>query len=250
MSDQTEIELKKIVESAVRPVPAPRDRKKQMRAELLAHVHVVFEEEREHGNDQAALRQTRARFGDPAKLANELQAALSRSDRLAFFIERLVLRRSGEAAWRCALRRAAYLFAANEAMFLVLLPAFFLNSRGLQTGRTVYLVLCLSIAISTAMFAGSLLTVALRSTLFHRSSGRVVRLVGLCFLAMIVVPICQFGLLAAVSGELQEGVRIVRLALPFTVLLPVGLSLLAWGIEREERDHSEWADLKIETETQ
>jgi ATP-dependent Clp protease ATP-binding subunit ClpC len=249
MNPATDLELKKIVERAVRPVPAPLERKKRMRAELLAHVRAVFEEERTRGDDEAALQQTRERFGDPAKLAHELQTVLSRFDRLGFVIERLVLRRKGEAAWRCSLRGAMYLFAAHEVLFLILLPVFLATRQRLEIERTAYLVLCLATAISTAMFAGSLLTAVLRKILFHRGHGRIPRLIGVSLLAAVVVPACEFGLFAAVSGELRTSLWTARIGLPFAVLLPVALALLAWAIERDERSHSEWDDLKIEVET-
>jgi hypothetical protein len=63
-----------------------------------------------------------------------------------------------------------------------------------------------------------------------------------------VVPACEFGLFAAISGELRASLWTARIGLPFAVLLPVALPLLAWGIERDERSHSERADLKIEVE--
>jgi ATP-dependent Clp protease ATP-binding subunit ClpC len=247
MNHATEIELKKIVERAVRPVPAGLDRKKQMRAELLAHVHSAFEEElARDADEQTALRQTRARFGDPAKLAAELRATLSRGNRFAFRIERLVERRMGESAWRCSLRRAMYLFAAHEAMLLLALPFFLIRPPGLQVWRTAYFVLCLATAVSTAVFTSSLLTIGLRATLFHRQGARFARFMGICFLAIILVPLCEFGLFAAVSGEIRGSIWNARIALPFIVLLPIGLSLLAWAIEREERYRSEWADLTLE----
>jgi len=247
MNQATEIELKKIVERAVRPVPAGVDRKKQMRAELLAHVHSAFEEElARDADEQAALRQTRARFGDPATVAAELRATLSRRDRFVFLLDRLAERRTGESAWRCSVRRAMYVFVAHEAMLLLVLPFFLIRPQGLEVWRVAYLVLCLATAVSTAVFAGSLLTIDLRLTLFHGGGGRSARVMGICFLAMILVPLCEFGLFAAVSGEIRDSIWGARIALPFTVLLPFGLSLLAWAIEREERYRSEWADLTLE----
>jgi len=118
----------------------------------------------------------------------------------------------------------------------------------LEIERTAYLVLCLATAISTAMFAGSLLTVILHKILFHREHGRIPRLIGVGLLAAVVVPACEFGLFTAISGEFSASLWTARIGLPFAVLLPVALPWLAWGIERDERSHSEWDDLKIEVE--
>ena len=62
-------ELKRVVEQAVRPVRATMARKRRMREELLAHLVAIFEEETgKLGDEQAALDQTKRRFGDPREL--------------------------------------------------------------------------------------------------------------------------------------------------------------------------------------
>jgi ATP-dependent Clp protease ATP-binding subunit ClpC len=248
MNQATEIELKKIVERVARPIPAGIDRKKQMRAELLAHVHTAFEEELARGVDEnAALQQTRARFGDPEKLAAEIGGTLSRPDRLAFLLDRLAQRRMGESAWRCSARRALYIFAAHYAMFLfVVLPFVLMKPPRLAVWRGTYFVLCLATAVSSAVFVGSLLTIVIRHSLFRAARARAARFAAACLLTMMLVPICEFSLFLAVSGDLGASIRGALWALPFVVLLPTGLSLLAWAIEREERYKSEWASLNLD----
>jgi len=86
MNESTPIQLKMIVERAVRPVRASTSRRRKMREEFLAHVTAVFaEESAKSGDERAALEQTEQRFGKPAQLANELQEAVPVSDAIARF---------------------------------------------------------------------------------------------------------------------------------------------------------------------
>ena len=56
-----------------------------MREELLAHLTAAFDEEAARlGDDRAALGRTLRRFGDPADLTRELQAAVPWLERVLF----------------------------------------------------------------------------------------------------------------------------------------------------------------------
>jgi len=85
--DPIRLELLKHVERAVRPVVAPRARKMQMRAELLAHLSELYEEESKRGSiPGVVLESAVARFGEPAELTRSLQESVSRWSRwLAWF---------------------------------------------------------------------------------------------------------------------------------------------------------------------
>src|SRR5688500_11453532 len=110
-------ELMVHVERAVRPVRASRRRKLAMRRELLAHLTASYEQElSRRGDEQAALRAALERFGAPAELTRELQAAVPWLERVLFasvsgtmrfehFVGE-VLPRQGEAPLRHALRMA------------------------------------------------------------------------------------------------------------------------------------------------
>jgi hypothetical protein len=101
MNESTLIQLKVIVERAVRPVQASTPRKRKMREELLAHVSHVFEEESFRlREDRAALERTALRFGDPAEVTSQLQESVPARDALRRFWEG----RPGEPPWRTALR--------------------------------------------------------------------------------------------------------------------------------------------------
>lgn len=71
------------VERIVRPIRADAS-KLRMRRELLAHLEASFEQERARGLDEAAaLAEAKRRLGDPAELRLELQASVSRLERLS-----------------------------------------------------------------------------------------------------------------------------------------------------------------------
>jgi hypothetical protein len=125
-------ELTQHVEWVVQPVRARPARKRRMRQELLGHLTAAYEEERARlGDDRLALNQALGRFGDPAELTRELQAAVPRLERVAYarvpgsaWADRqraVFLGATGESALRHAVRLAA-MGAAVVFALLVLLP--------------------------------------------------------------------------------------------------------------------------------
>jgi ATP-dependent Clp protease ATP-binding subunit ClpC len=97
----------KLVERAVRPIPASATRKRKMREELLAHLSGIYEEEQARvGNPAAALREAAKRFGEPAALSRELASTLSLSERVNYYINRSLGWRAPESATHYTLRFA------------------------------------------------------------------------------------------------------------------------------------------------
>jgi hypothetical protein len=124
-------ELTEAIERAVGPVRASRARRRRMRQELLTHLTTAYEEERARlGDDRLALSRALARFGDPAELTRELQAAVPWWERVLFarpgsdrFDRRVraALFGTGEAPRRDAVLLAGLLAGLTFAL-LVLLP--------------------------------------------------------------------------------------------------------------------------------
>src|SRR4051794_10273609 len=70
------------VERIVRPVRAMESRKLRMRRELLAHLESALREEQAAGGSEAEiLQRAKARLGEPAALAMELQQSAPWFDR-------------------------------------------------------------------------------------------------------------------------------------------------------------------------
>ena len=120
MTESNLVQLKIIVERAVRPVRASITCKRKMREELLAHVSGAFEDERARVQDEhAALERTRVRFGNPTEMANELQDSVRISERVWRFWEG----RPGESALRFALRYVSMQAAIGLLIFGAVLAA-------------------------------------------------------------------------------------------------------------------------------
>src|SRR5437867_3658470 len=107
MSEFTLIQLKILVERAVRPVRASAGRKQKMREELLAHVSAAFLEEMDKlGDERAALACTAQRFGQPAELTSQLQQAVPRRDVVSRLAEDLCGAGTSRSIWRRSIRHA------------------------------------------------------------------------------------------------------------------------------------------------
>jgi hypothetical protein len=114
MNESTLTQLKIIVERAVRPLRASFARKRKVREELLAHVSSVFEEELARlGDERLAVERTAGRFGQPAELTEQLQAAVPASDA----IDRLLSGQPGESTLRAATRLAVWNLALGVIVF-------------------------------------------------------------------------------------------------------------------------------------
>jgi hypothetical protein len=88
MNESDLIQLKIIVERAVRPLRASSGRKQKIREELLGHVRDVFDEEFTRPNDGGSpLDRTVRRFGNPAELTVHLQRSIPAFDGIVRYLE-------------------------------------------------------------------------------------------------------------------------------------------------------------------
>ena len=114
------LEQMKIVERAVRPVPAGTAWKRKTREELLAHLTSIYDEEQERLHDPAAaMREAGKRFGDPTELARELTGALPVSERRSHSVERWFGWRAPETAARFMLRQSMQSFVLLAMVCMV-----------------------------------------------------------------------------------------------------------------------------------
>jgi ATP-dependent Clp protease ATP-binding subunit ClpC len=110
----------KFVERIVRPVRANTARKRKMRDELLAHLTAIYDEELDRLHDPTAAQIAAVeRFGEPAELTRELEAALPRSARREYAVERWFGWRPPETAAYWTLRLALQLFVLLVAICAV-----------------------------------------------------------------------------------------------------------------------------------
>jgi hypothetical protein len=267
MNESTSIQLKIMVERAVRPVLASSSRKRKIREELLAHVTAVFEEEKAKlGQDQAALDRTAQRFGGASELTRQLQESVPRVDAWDRFGDDL-----GGPANESALGRAARfgLLSTLLGSILALIVLFLVWPLGTLAKdlrllvfshanqnfdgmlRTMYKGVLLNliatgVSLFVLTFTFTLQTEWLRLALYGPSRRRWhrVALAAAAFCPIIPVLLLTFGL--TLSGT---GLSVIK-DWPWTVLC----SIMVWALmlpsaqsgDRRIRYHEEWAGLQID----
>jgi ATP-dependent Clp protease ATP-binding subunit ClpC len=234
MNDSTLIQLKILIERAVRPVRASLSHKRKVREELLAHVSAVFEEEAGRaGDDRLALEQTAQRFGNPAELTGQLQESVPANDRMLRFLEQLFVG-GGESGLRHALRITLLVLLFPGAF---LLAAFFVQGR-MAEWPTV-------IAGAVLAFVGVFLGDELRDALFgpRGRSWRKAVLVGAA--SWFLVPGVTFALCLIFSGDVRASLMDVLPVLPAALLTPAALIGPAYVFAVDARSQQEWASLSI-----
>ena len=125
MSEAILIELKRIVESAVRPVRASVARKQIMREELLAHVTDAYAAELAKRDDaQTALEQTKQRFGSPIAVTKQLQESVPARDTVSRILDDLWFRPDDPLG-----RRVARYLVWHALIVMTVLPLWYLWAR-------------------------------------------------------------------------------------------------------------------------
>ncbi|MBN2296649.1 MAG: hypothetical protein JXM70_29745 [Pirellulales bacterium] len=247
MNDSTERELMVIVERAVRPVRASVSRKRRMREELLEHLAAVFESEMEQNTDiQAGMERARRRFGDPAKLTEELQQAVPWWDRANYICDIARLEPGDSLIHffaRLAVMVMTIFFAVMLALWLVVLPAWIAEGKFgretlfVATGIWIvgmFFVVFPFIFISVAKRTGR----ALYGEPGQRSKWLAVRWILAAMLVFLPLFFWTFAIFINTSGW---GVA----AFWFTCFLSLTFSLILLYFSRQSSD-AQWANLELE----
>jgi hypothetical protein len=244
MNESTLTQLKIIVERVVRPVRATTERKRKMREELLAHVTAVFEDEAKLGDESAALERTAERFGTPAELTQQLQAAVSSGEAAACFVEALIGFPPCETALRQAARHAlltATLCAAGLAVMFVVIGRW---SEWLTVARLPAVLT--PVYMGVLMFCASLLARGMSQALFGPSGRNWPRIIALGIAAWLLVPGVTVAWCFLFTGVLVSSLlEVAPLLLP-GLLAPLVLLIAVRACIAEIRHHEEWARLPIE----
>jgi ATP-dependent Clp protease ATP-binding subunit ClpC len=247
MNEAILMQLKILVERAVRPVRASVLRKRKMREELLAHVSGVFEEEAKLGDEQAALARTQERFGQAAELTGQLQASVPRGDDIHRFAENLVGYGSGESALRLAAQAAAAVGAVSSILLVIAILVQSLRGQGsewLTVARVPSLLAPLWGAFLA--FCGALLYHGMRQALFGPAGRSWLRAGLIAAAAWLLIPATTFALCLAVTADLQGSLWDVVPLLPHGVLVPVVMVAVACVLGSECRHDREWTSLQID----
>ena len=247
MNESVLMQLKVIVERAVRPVRASVFRKRKMREELLAHVSGVYEEEARLGDEPAALARTQERFGQAAELTGQLQVSVPRGDDINRFAENLVGCGSGESALRLAAQAAAAVGAVSSVLLGIAILIYGLLGQGSEW-LTVARVPSLLAPLLGAFFAfcGTLLYHGMRQALFGPVGRSWLRAGLIAAAAWLLVPATSFAVCLAVTADMQRSLWDVVPLLPHGVLAPVVMVAVAYLVRSECRHDREWASLQID----
>ncbi|MGD9723797.1 MAG: permease prefix domain 1-containing protein [Pirellulales bacterium] len=249
MNDPISVQLKTIVERAVRPVVAGQDRKRAMREELLAHVTEVFAEECAQGLDDAeALERARQRFGDPRSLTAELQRGVSRLGRVLGACQR-----ANSAYWdpldswpRAAFKQGVMLLAMTVLIYVLILGV------EASKGRLADPSLALAIALGTSLLTGAfVIAITLTLTpigarLFDGDKRSWPAICVFVAASLAALPAMAFAVYWLMTGDVAASVEHLRFACYFAPLAPVVMYLAARQAYAEICYAREWASLDVD----
>jgi hypothetical protein len=240
----------KIVESAVRSIRASTSRKRTIRKELLAHLtFTVLEELSREDNCVAAMNEAARRFGDPAELGRELEAALPPSERIACYLERRFGWKPPESAARLSLRLAAHAFCLIAIVCSLLVAGVALLDGWQPHGmKTLWLTFALLVVVPLWQFASALLYFKLRDSLLgarwaRKSSPKAIVLNSLIALVALG-SVLGFGAVAA--WDVTGAVQFLYAGCGIALVAAGGAFVQAWGWGRTEIVDATWACLTIE----
>ncbi len=244
-------ELKVFVERCVRPVWAEGSKKLEMRRELYGHLYSVYEQERQHTDDDAAAVEVAiARMGDPKRLTAELNASLSWLDRWTGYSDQMTVRRIDESPWQYGMRSLRFASTFSAALLIPLGALLLLLTS--QTGfeQQILIIMLSTIFIIESLgclpFAWSFAT--LRDELEHhgwrKRTFQNILVVG--SIIMLVIPSLGWIFFYAVSGDAAEATAFLpRWLLLAAFAIPL-LTWAAWIDAKLTRDLREWLELSIE----
>jgi hypothetical protein len=253
-SDSSNSELMKVVERAVRPVRATRQRKLRMRQELLAHVSAIYEEERSRlGDDDAAFEEACRRFGDPGELSQELDRSVGFWGRWNWREERIVdgfdrwngYRPDRPPAWHWG--RAALTAVASGALVAVLvyLLSLLIPDRHMTWDQAKRLlpVLFYFVAMTFVLYGTS---VTMVSDFYDAEPPRwgraVLRSVG-CVVAMTLIFYAMYW---AIPVDAALPLNQLPIVVGVNAMIPIGLILAIWAAENQARPYREWDRLRLD----
>ncbi|HEY4760479.1 MAG TPA: hypothetical protein VIH42_07860 [Thermoguttaceae bacterium] len=252
MNENTRKSLMIIVERAVRPVRAGEARKLHMREELLAHLTAIFEDEVARCNDEhVAMQQAQIRFGDPHKLAKELQQSVPILNRIRYLLE--IASFKPDDSWLQLIGK--YLLGTLimvAILVLLLLIGLSLDGRSMAWKIMAFEIRFYILAkvmpiIMGFMMLGILFIDRLRKTFFSQGS----RLLGARAAIDIIISFFAFPVLAFINyavqtGDLTGSLKFFYEGCMIAPVAPLLFILMARQYDREMRAQEEWKNLEID----
>ncbi len=240
MNQSTLMQLKIIVERAVRPVQASTFCKRKMREELLAHVSAVFDEEfAQLGDEQAALERTALRFGSPVEVTRQLQESVPASDGIRRFWEGQPTEPARRAAWRIAWITAA--------LALVVFARALFAAGWVSAWPRVALLVCLDTALTFPVYLLGLifLTDWMEKALHGPAEGARLKLALIGAGSWLLMMLWIMGLSWSTwtgDWDYLTAILVAVWLAPAALLFPYAL---AYSAVLRQRYHEQWANLSI-----
>jgi hypothetical protein len=244
MNESNLIQMKIIVERAVRPVRASTFRKRNMREELLAHVSGVFEEELARlGDERAALERAALRFGQPAEVMSQLQELVPRRDVIRQFWEG----QPTEPTWQIAFR-----LAWVSGVFALLIAGFFFVVAAVALGwvsawpREVYVGFLGAVIALPVYLAGLTFLTEWMEKALYGPTGRSRLKVALVALASTLFMLVWLTVLSMPAWSVRWDYRSALLVAGSLGFVALGFPyVLAKSSHLRKRYHDEWAHIDI-----
>lgn len=248
--------LMKHVERAVRPLHIRWERKLAMREELLAHLTAIYEEELlRSGDEQAALAQATARFGEPDLLTQELKHAEGPWQRTAFaferflsFVERMFAPRPHESLTRFAWRFLLVLLFFMSAILVIAGVLFDLDPtlKSDTTRLPVAARALLLLASGTTVFQ-----VAIHATLHQPKQYYHLRAAAIATIACALIIALASAFWWSITFDPSEWLTMLpRVASTISVVLPAMILSCVWLAEKERprlEAHQQWQTLELDS---
>ncbi|MEX2172438.1 MAG: hypothetical protein WD851_24165 [Pirellulales bacterium] len=251
MNDLTLVELRTLVERAVRPVRTTAAQKMRMREELLAHLTAIFEEElTANPNESLALVRAAQRFGNIEELTEQLQDSVSRAQSVGAYLETFLQSPCPTEAFtflgaaRYASRVSVFVLAFNLVVLIVLFPWMLLQGE-FDTGRHLLFAIAWPVALAAFMFGLFFLSL----WVLHAQSSRAwTQTAIIAALSTLLVPAVTFAVVAVIVFDVKTGWESARTTLPLAALLsPLLVFGMAWTFAHELRQRREWVSLEVDS---
>lgn len=246
MNDQVVNELKRVVERAVRPLRAGDARKLRMREELLDHLAAIYQEEEARlGDEEAALARARQRFGDPGRLTEELQDAISWLEYVRYGLDRYRYR-PGEPLLRLGLRHLLLSSCGMVAMFLMVLPMVWMRGRFGEIGTIAHVALVTVLFSTGFSLAVAVIAEQMGQALYGRG-GRSPRqtLLRYGMASLLVFPLVTAFTYGALMLSLGETLRGFLLGSTIAPGAPLLFFLMAQTMKDQISRESQWQGILV-----
>ncbi len=248
MNDQVLIELRVVVERAVRPVRASDVRKLRMREELLDHLTAIYEEELGRlGDESVAVAKALERFGAPSELTGELQQSVSRLDFIGY-VSDLYRYRRGESLLRFGFRHLVAALGAMVIMVLMMLSLAWMGGRIDEIGFLLRIAAVTVFVVGAGIgfsftFIGEQMGQILYGQGFHHPARAMISYISLSLLVFPLMAAFTHGLLMLSGDAALKGFLLGCAAAPAA---PVFFYMQARQMKKQISAERDWMGLEID----